>query len=239
MKRITSGIPGLDPLLQGGYPDKSVNLLNGPPGAGKTIFAMQFLVEGAKKGEPGIYITFQENKDTLIQEMKEFGWDLEKFEKEKKLLIFESTPEQVEKLMKEGSGIIQDVIDSLGAKRLVMDSLSTVIMLYQEGMKKRKLILQLLKKLRQWGCTSLLIDEGSYKEDRLTITTEEFEAEFEVDSIIKLSYDKEGTKGRERSMEILKMRSTKHPNTALPIKIDDDGISIPVRQGKLQFSTRK
>ena len=233
MKRITTGISGLDPLLLGGYPEKSVNLLNGPPGAGKTIFAMQFLIEGAKKGEPGIYITFQENKDTLIQEMKEFGWDIERLESEKKLLIFESTPEQVEKLMKEGSGIIQDVADSIHAKRLVMDSLSTVIMLYKEGLKKRKIILQLLKKLRQWSCTSLLIDEGSYKEDRLTISTEEFEAEFEVDGIIKMAYDKEQGKGRERSMEILKMRATKHPNTSLPIKIDDDGISIPVRQGKL------
>ena len=73
--RISSGVPGLDPLVQGGFKRNSVNLIAGEPGSGKTIFGMHFLMDGCKKGECGIYITFEEKKGKMYDDMLSIGWD--------------------------------------------------------------------------------------------------------------------------------------------------------------------
>ena len=88
IKRISTGISGLDPLIQGGFKRNSVNLVAGGAGTGKSIFAMQFIIEGLKKNEPGIYITFEEKKEKVYEDMLEFGWDLEKYEKSEKFRHF-------------------------------------------------------------------------------------------------------------------------------------------------------
>ena len=82
IKRIATGIPGLDNLIGGGFKEKSVNLVAGGPGTGKTIFALQFLLDGLKRGEAGIYITFEEKRRNIYEDVLEFGWDLEKYEKQ-------------------------------------------------------------------------------------------------------------------------------------------------------------
>ena len=84
IKRVPTGIPKLNSLVSGGFKKESVNLVTGGPGSGKTIFATQFIMEGLKKGETGIYITFEEKKKKFYEDMLVFGWDLEKYEKKKK-----------------------------------------------------------------------------------------------------------------------------------------------------------
>src|SRR3989344_4864290 len=97
--RISSGVKGLDKLTMGGYSAGSINLIAGGPGSGKTILAIQFLISGILNGENGIYITFEEKKEKVFQIMKDsFGWDLEKYEKEKKFIFLEYTPEQVKRV---------------------------------------------------------------------------------------------------------------------------------------------
>ena len=76
IERISSGTPGFDRLIQTGFKRNSINLIAGEPGYGKTIMALQFLLEGCKKNEPGIYITFEEKKDKLYEDMATLGWDL-------------------------------------------------------------------------------------------------------------------------------------------------------------------
>ena len=100
--RVPTGIPGLDKLIQGGLVKNSANLVAGGTGTGKTIFAIQFLVEGVKRKEPGIYITFEEKKKKVYLDMLEFGWDLEKYEKEGLFNFLEYTPEQVKNILTEG-----------------------------------------------------------------------------------------------------------------------------------------
>ena len=113
--RIYSGIIGLDALTQGGLKKKSINLVVGGAGSGKTILAIQFLVEGIKRGEPGIYITFEEKKEKLYEDMALFGWDLAKYEKENKLFFLEYTPEQVKNVLVEGGGEIETPARGQGA----------------------------------------------------------------------------------------------------------------------------
>ncbi len=85
--RVSSGVKNLDLILEGGFIKNSTNMVVGPPGSGKTIFSMQFLVDGASKGEPGVFVTFQENKRKLRTEMMRFGWDLTELRREKKIRV--------------------------------------------------------------------------------------------------------------------------------------------------------
>ena len=84
--RVPTGVPNFDKLVEGGFQSESINLLAGGAGSGKTIFAIQYLINGIEKyNEPGMYITFEERKNKLYRDMLEFGWDLAKYEKEGKI----------------------------------------------------------------------------------------------------------------------------------------------------------
>ncbi|MBU4246360.1 MAG: AAA family ATPase, partial [Nanoarchaeota archaeon] len=78
-EKIVTGISGLDVLLEGGIPKNHTILLAGTSGSGKSIFSMQFLLAGAQKGEPGLYITFEEDEASVLKVFGEFSWDLKKF----------------------------------------------------------------------------------------------------------------------------------------------------------------
>jgi len=89
--RVKTGVKGLDELIGGGLPKSSSILLSGEAGTGKTIFSLQYIYSGAKDyGEPGIYVTFEEKPDELRREALQFGWDLKKYEDEKKIVILDA-----------------------------------------------------------------------------------------------------------------------------------------------------
>ena len=97
--RIKTGIDHLDTLIGGGLIEKSITLVAGGAGSGKTIFAMQFLLEGLKLGESCIYLTFEEKKEKLYGDMAGFGWNFEKYENDKHFFYLEHSPEQVKTLI--------------------------------------------------------------------------------------------------------------------------------------------
>jgi len=220
--RVPTGIKGLDEVMGGGLEQGSVNIIGGGPGSGKSIFCMQFLVNGALKfNEPGIYITFEENKKKLIKHMKSFGWDLEKLEKEDKLTIVEYTPQQVKKLLSEGGGIIDNVIEKNKVKRMVIDSLTAFTLLHKDALEKIEASLALFNMVSEWGCTALLTAESEPDPSQHKAMI----MEFEVDGVILLyNVRKEDT--RERSLEILKLRGIHHASKIFPMKVTDQGIEI-------------
>ena len=131
IKRTPIGIETLDSMIGGGVIKNSVNLIAGGAGTGKTIFAMQFLVNGIKKyNEPGIYITFEEKKRKTYADMLSFGWDLAKYEAQGKFIYLEYTPEQVKQVLVEGGGVIEPILEKIKAKRIVIDSITSFSFLY-------------------------------------------------------------------------------------------------------------
>ena len=221
IKRVSSGVAGFDKLVQGGFKEKSINLLVGGPGSGKTIFAIMFLIEGLKKGEPGFYITFEEKKEKLYEDMKSFGFDLEKYEKSGKFAYLEYTPEQVKKLLIEGGGTIDSIVSKIKAKRLVIDSITSFSLLYKEELAKKEAALALFELISKWGCTAVLTSQ-EISFGGVEISTA---LEFESDSII-IIYHKKVEGVRLRGLEILKMRGTKTPNLTYGLKIDSKGLSV-------------
>ncbi|MEK6934651.1 MAG: ATPase domain-containing protein [Nanoarchaeota archaeon] len=220
--RLSTGIIGLDSLVEGGFKKNSVNLIVGEPGSGKTIFAIQFLIEGCIKGEPGIYITFEEKKEKLYEDMLSLGWDLEKFEKKGLFRILEYTPEQVKKVLVEGGGIVDALVEKLKAKRLAIDSITSFSLLYEDELTKKEAALSLFDLINKWKCTAVLTSQAR-SGDHETIMGAALE--FEVDSILILYHSKK--KGeRIRALEILKMRGTKIPSKTYKFDIEKNGISV-------------
>ena len=221
-ERVSTGIPGFDEIIEGGFRKNAANLISGGAGCGKSVFCMQFLVNGIRNcNENGIYITFEQTPEEIIEDMKIFGWDIQQYIKEKKLTIINYTPEQVGKILEAGGGTVRDAVESLGAKRLVLDSLTAFTLLYKSDLDKRRAILALFEAIKRWGCTSLLISE---REQEPTKHESDF-MEFEVDGVIFLYYIKKGH-SRERSIEVIKMRSTRHAAKQFPLRISDTGITV-------------
>ena len=123
-ERVPTGIKGLDEAMSGGFVRDSINLIAGGPGSGKSIFCMQYLVRGIENGENGVFVSFEQSEEKIRQDMARFGWKLEEKIAQKKLAILYFTPEQIENILQSGSDVLKDMIEYVGAKRLVIDSLS-------------------------------------------------------------------------------------------------------------------
>lgn len=223
LKRISSGIAGFDNLIEGGLAEKSVNLVVGASGSGKTILTTQFLIEGIKKGENALYITFEEKKEEFYSNMAEFGWDLRKYEKEGKFLFLEYNPEKVQSMLDEGGGAIETMIFRSNIKRIVFDSVTAFALLFDDELKKREQALALFDMIRKWGCTSLLTLQENPLDRRKGPSSS---LEFEADGIILIYFVRVADK-RKRFIEILKMRGTDHSTELHEIIIHTKkGVSI-------------
>lgn len=125
MERVKTGIPGFDDLVEGGIPRGFNILVTGTPGAGKSIFGLQYLYEGAKEGENGIYITLDSTTTTLKQQASQFGMDMEAFENQSKI-FFLRVPLTKRKL--NIFDTIEKIQRQINAKRIVFDNLAALAM---------------------------------------------------------------------------------------------------------------
>src|SRR3990172_6368992 len=121
VERVDSGIAGLDKLIEGGFVKNSVNLLAGQTGTGKTLFGMQFILHGLRKGESGLYITLEQKEDDILQDVSRFGWDEEliKAKNQGKFMILAEEPSDIKALQFSTLNYIKKI----NATRFVLDSL--------------------------------------------------------------------------------------------------------------------
>lgn len=221
-ERVPTGIPGLDDVTEGGLVKNSCTLIGGGAGSGKTIFCMQFLVNGIDKyNEPGIFISFEDHTSEIVKDFDRFSWNIVDKIKRKKLIMLHFTPEEVSKFLESGGGIVRDSIESIGAKRVVIDSLTAFTLLFKDELATRKSVLTLFESMNKWGVTTLLTSEQEPDPEKHSSTI----MEFEVDSVILLYNLRKGDV-RERSLEVFKMRATQHSAKIFPMKIESAGIII-------------
>ncbi len=235
IERVPIGIPDFDLMINGGLIKGSPNLLTGTTGTGKTIFATQFLFNGLKQGEAGLYISVEQETETVLRDCKLLGMDFEPFIKNKKCEFIDVLPLTFDELEK----MIFDKAIKMDVKRLVIDSVSILLMttkdmpkIKETGITFEKLVpsqlrrnlFKLTKRLRSMGITSILVSEVPTT-DKLALSRLGFE-EYLTDSIIRLSMFEYGGGKTPRSLQIIKMRSTKHDKNVHPFEIRAGGIKI-------------
>ncbi len=168
-KRTPTGIPGLDNILLGGFPSDRMYLVDGSPGVGKTTLALQFLLEGVRRGEKCMYVTLSETRDELDAVAHSHGWSLDGMRiielsevagslgKKAQNTIFQ--PAEVE--LNSFAALIVDEFERNGPARMVLDSLSELRLLAQNALRYRRQILAFKQHFAGRGCTVLLLDDRS------------------------------------------------------------------------------
>ncbi len=234
MDVVKTGIPNFDRLFaHGGYPVGNTILLLGGPGCGKSIYGAQFLYSGAvDENEPGILVTLHETPQNIRRNLESFDWDIEKLESEDKLVIIDAASGRIEEYGMESNMMAgaldvknmltatKETVDRIGAKRLVIDSLSVLGILSKNDFEMRTKLLQLSGALSAMGITSLVISEAR----TVRIGTKEFPVEtFMVDGVVIMRLH---TETQERKINIRKMRGTKHAMGSFKFEISDTGIDL-------------
>jgi circadian clock protein KaiC len=227
LPKVSTGIQGLDELTGGGLPQGRPTLLCGSAGCGKTLLAMEFLVRGAVEfGEPGVFMAFEENTEELAKNFASLGYDLKALVAQKKLVldfvhIERSEIEETGEYDLEGLFIrLGHAIDSIGARRVVLDTVETLF----SGLSNTAILRAELRRLFRWlkerGVTAIITGERS--ETGLTHYGLE---EYVADCVILLDHRVDGQIATRR-LRIVKYRGSTHGTREYPFLIDEDGISV-------------
>ncbi len=243
-KRVPTGVKGLDEMLGGGLPSGRCILVCGGPGSGKTIFGVQFLYNGAVEyGEAGLYVSLDESPSHLREDVSGFGWDIERLERDGKLAIVDASPirtipgrVQIGKLsigkrdfkMLSLIESVRSRAQEIGAKRVVIDSISSLILQYPDDSERRTAILDLFESLTELGTTCLIMTELRATALERQIEAEEF---LSHGVIIFHTFNESGR--LIRSIQIEKMRGIPHDHELRPYRIHKAGIEIFAKEGTL------
>ncbi len=239
--KTPTGIDGLDEITKGGFPKGRPVLICGSAGCGKTLFAMQFLVKGiTEMNEPGVFMTFEESSNDLTQNVKSLGFDLEKLKAGNKLRVDHVRIERTE-IEETGEYDLEALfirlnyaIDSIGAKRVVLDTIESLF----SGMNNMAILRSEIRRLFHWlkekGVTAVITAERGEN----SLTRQGLE-EYVSDCVILLDFrviDQIAT----RRLRIVKYRGSTHGTNEYPFLIDENGISvIPVTSLKLDYNSSK
>lgn len=225
MNLVKTGVLGLDEVLKGGIRDNASILIKGPPGCGKTIMALQFILEGCKKGEAGAFITAEENLEDLREYAKSLKFDLEKYEK-KRLLYLIKQPIRLKRLISIATPL--SLIAKGKIKRVALDSLTIFKYSTEDDLSYRKEILDLIEDMRK----VLFIATAEERIDSVDNFSSENE-DYLFDGIIRLAKIRRGS-NFERVVFIAKMRGQNHSIDIFPFNIKDGGITV--YPGEIPFS---
>ena len=241
LRKTLTGIQGLDEISRGGLPTGRTTLVCGGAGSGKTVLSMEFLARGIlDRGEPGVFVAFEETSTELEQNMSSIGFDLQQFQKDGKLLIdyVELERSQIEETGEydlEGLFVrLADSIDSIKAKRVILDTIEVLF----AGLKNEAIIRAELRRLFRWlkdkGVTSIVTGERGEG----TLTRYGLE-EYVADCVILLDHrvsDQLST----RRMRVVKYRGTMHGTDEYPFLMTESGISVlPITSLGLEHDASK
>jgi len=236
LKRVRTGIKGLDNIIGGGLPEKSITLVSGPPGSGKSIFCFQFLYEGIKKGEKCLFLTLDKKVNGLLIQAKKLGFDFQPAMEKKlakflflnvnKKLVYESMTNEI--LSGEYNRVVLDSITPLSEMPIFtkgMESNFDISIINSEevptntNLPVRRLHLRfIIDALETSETTSIVTSElpmGS------SLLSRDGISEFLADGVIILNFDP--TMDR-RKLSVMKMRNTKHTLRPQDIEIIEGGI---------------
>lgn len=230
--RVRTYVPGLDEVLYGGIPERSVVLVSGGPGTGKSILGRQFLINGLTRGDAGVFVALEEHPVAVRRSFRHFNWDISRFEKEGRFAVVDAftagigSASQREKYVVKDVDNVHELVDVLrqaikdtGARRVTVDSVSTLYL--TKPSLARSTVMLLKRVIAGLGTTALFVSQVSVGERGFGGPG----VEHAVDGIIRLDLDEMDGK-LYRSMVVWKMRDTRTSMVRHPMEITDGGVVV-------------
>lgn len=222
MERVPTAISGLDELINGGIPKGASVLVSGGTGTGKTIFASQFIYNGALDyAEPGLFVSFESSLRNVVWNMESFGWDVKKMGEKNLMKLYRlkiDPAKDVQKQMDSELDMIASMVDENNITRLAVDSISVFGVWIKELGDLRNLLFNFSEKLKELNVTTMLTAETKGGPTDFSSFGVE---EFVVDGVIALYFTPP-----HRSIFVRKMRGTDHSKTVHPFEITQQGITV-------------
>lgn len=228
MNRIKTSIKGFDKLVENGIPQGFKILLSGTPGTGKTIFGLEYLYNGALDGQKGMYVTFEEPTENIINQAKQFNFDIKSLIKKDKLKLKYIPSRSIT------NSTLKDIIDIVKREkitRLVIDSITTLALSIPTISVKvtditsfsvKRFIHQFIEELRELKDTTVLLISQPNNDKNLSSDSV---SEYMADGIIHIVYESLGGEFS-RSLIIRKLRQTKHDEDIHPLEISKTGLVV-------------
>jgi len=222
--RIKLGIEGLDSMIQGGVPERSLMVVMGSAGTGKTTFGLQFLNEALESDENAVFVTLEETRQRILSTADEKGWEFERYVEEDRLAVIDLDPIEMANSLTSIRNDLPVLIEEFGATRLVLDSVSLLEMMYDDQASRRSEIYDFTRSLKEAGVTTMLTSEAS---DDNPFVSRYGIIEYLVDAVLVLRYVRpEDFRETRLAVEIQKIRDANHSRETKPYEITNSGISV-------------
>jgi circadian clock protein KaiC len=225
LDRLATGIPGFDQIAGGGLPVGRNTLVTGIAGAGKTVFAVQFLAEGIRSfGHPGVFVTLAETPADIRRNAAALGFDVAGWEREGAWRFVDASPVEEDVVVGafDFSGLtarILAAVDAVGATRVSIDSVSTAFLRYADAAAVRTALQGMLGALKQVGVTAVLTAEGG---EHTEAGVHLHIGEHATDGIVRLEYRLVAER-RRRTIEVVKLRGGPHRSGSYPFSVRPTG----------------
>jgi circadian clock protein KaiC len=239
VEKVPTGIPGFDQMAHGGLPAGRTTLVAGTAGSAKTLFAAQYLAGGiTEHAEPGVFITFEETPEDIRSNLISLGWDVASWEDEGLWRFVDAVPDPDEGAAFAGAwdfgalmARVKHAVESIGARRVVLDSLGAVFSEYPDVARVRRELRRLVRELRELDLTTVMTAERTQEYGPVSRWGVE---EFVAEDVIVLRNILEDEASR-RTMQILKFRGTSHRKGEFPFAVISGRgfVALPLSGGDL------
>lgn len=225
--RAPTGVTGLDDMLGGGLPAGHVVLVTGLPGTGKTCLALQFLLEGARRGEKGVFLSLEEDVPQLVESARQFSWPIDAAMQKGLVQIVRLDPKETKQSLHRIQGELGQELRSLGPQRIALDSVSLLNMLSDDEASRRSTLFALAAACRATGATTVLTAEADPLHPEVS---RDGLSEYVADGVLVLGY-RAGADGQRigLALRILKMRRTAHARSVQPYTIGANGLVVDAK----------
>ncbi|WP_049918039.1 KaiC domain-containing protein [Haloferax denitrificans] len=222
--RIDIGIEGLDDMILGGVPERSLMVAIGSAGTGKTTFGLQFLRKALDDGGSGVYITLEESRERILDTADEKGWEFSKHEADGRLAVIDLDPVEMANSLSSIRNDLPRLVEEFGADRLVLDSVSLLEMMYDHPSKRRSEVFNFTRSLKDAGVTTMLTSEA---DQSTPYVSRHGIVEYLSDAVFVLQYVR-GDDFRETrlAIEIQKIRDANHSRETKPYELTNEGLSV-------------